>query len=72
MERYFETIDTLIRKLTGLNPQFDREPVETRQQIIAKITVFPATNQGVSIGVTRWLPSLIGIVPGHVEGGVLW
>jgi len=49
LERYFETIDTLIWKLTDLNPQFDRELVETLHKIIARITVFPATNQGVTI-----------------------
>jgi hypothetical protein len=66
LERYFETIDTLIRKLTDLNPQFDRELVETLHKIIAKITVFPATDQGVTIEVTGWLQSLIGVVPDHV------
>ncbi|MCC5956141.1 MAG: recombinase family protein [Natronohydrobacter sp.] len=70
LERYFATIDTLIWKLTDLNPQFDRELVETLHKIIARITVFPATDQGVTIEVTGWLQSLIGVVPGHV-GGVM-
>ncbi|MGP9788543.1 hypothetical protein [Roseinatronobacter sp. NSM] len=68
LERYFETIDTLIWKLTDLNPQFDRELVETLHKIIARITVFPATDHGVTIEVTGWLQSLIGVVPGHAGG----
>ena len=64
LERYFETIDTLIWKLTDLNPQFDRELVET----LHRIMVFPDADQGVTIEVTGWLQSLIGIVPGHVGG----
>ena len=71
MERYLETIDTLIWKLTDLTPQFDRKLVETLHKIIAQITVFPATEQGVTVEVRGWLQSLIGDVPGHVGGVVV-
>ena len=53
-----------------LNPQFDRKLAETLHRIIARITVFPNTDQGFNIEVAGWLQSLIGVVPGHV--GELW
>lgn len=68
VEHYFETIDTLIWKLIDLNPQFDRELIETLHKIIARITVFPTTDQGFTFEVTGWLQSLIWVVPGHVRG----
>lgn len=52
LERYNETIDALIWKLTDLNPQCDRELVETLHKIIARVTIFPVTDQWVTVEVT--------------------
>ncbi len=66
---HFKTIDALICKRTDLNPRSDRALVETLHIILARGTVFPVTDKGVTIEATGWLQPLSAVVPGH--GGIM-
>lgn len=60
IDQYRRLIDDLAGRIGTLDPLHDRDALEAFRSIIAEVTVFEATGDGIEIEVAAWLTALTG------------